>query len=132
MRSETTYYAFDETEFKSEDECKEYERQIQESMNSVVFLNPYKEIVSLDILDSQSCNSFNPGYIYIRDASTCHSAFEFIESYLGIDMPHCEFDDDEVIGWDGFLNDWVNIVKRCNQDRQDLVDVSAVVSKHLF
>ena len=75
MRSETTWYAFDETEFDNKEECEEYEKKILDMINSVMFFDyDMNHIKNPTIGDIESL-AF---YMVIKDAKKAKELFDYL------------------------------------------------------
>ena len=111
MRKEITYYAFDDTEFDTEEECLEYERQVNVNYSSVIFLNSKFEVIELseihemDVLEDAVCEA---QYIKIIDAEKAKHLFDWIVSVVGMNTDGLEeitdgmwlaYDDENADAW---------------------------------
>ena len=87
MRTETTYIAFDNTEFDNEEECLEYERKVTVNYSSVIFLNSKFDVIELseihdiDVLEDAVCEA---QYIKIVDVEKAKHLFDWIGSVVGM------------------------------------------------
>jgi len=133
MRKETTYYAFDGTEFRTESGCLEYERDIKEEASSVIMLNEDFEVVDLfagkgnfeDIIDEVM-------YIKVLDGRLAGRFFWWVETNFGVafgGLPE-EFTTGE---WWAYDNDedyvWYNPVERRNKYADLVVKLESKVDE---
>ena len=130
MRTETTYYAFDNTEFYNEEECLEYERQVNVNYSSVIFLNSKFDVIKLseihemDVLEDAVCEA---QYIKIIDAEKAKHLFDWIVSVVGMNTDGLEeitdgmclaYDDENADAWYdpvACMNYYANIVDKLNE-----------------
>lgn len=112
MRTEITYYAFDDTEFSSEEECLAYEGKIKKNMGGVRFFNEHFVPILIDCLDA--AEKFGDAiYILVTDASKAYGFMNWLTDYTGIDAPQpTHWRDNDVWYYDEDLYEWVNLTER--------------------
>ena len=85
MHSVTTWYAFDETEFDSKEECEEYERTTLDLINSVMFfdyeMNYLKDPTVADIEELAF-------YMIITDVKKAEALFDYLPRYISFEAPN--------------------------------------------
>lgn len=130
MRKEITYYAFDDTEFDTEEECLEYERNVNVNYSSVIFLNSKFDVIELneihemDVLEDAVCEV---QYIKIIDAEKAKHLFDWIVSFVGMNTDGLEeitdgmwlaYDDENADAWYdpvACMKYYANIVDKLNE-----------------
>lgn len=89
MRTETTYYAFDDTSFSTKEACEEYERNITENYLSVVFFDENLKVIDLkkykelDGLEDAIASSY---YIKIVNAEHAERFFSWLRLSIGMNF----------------------------------------------
>lgn len=129
MRIETTYYADDGTEFYSKEECEAYEKEWEESLDSVLFfdeaMNPLTTPEELDDM----------WYLFIVDEPKSRTLFQHIVDQRGLDVPteECQFSAGEVLMYDedgGWGDSWINLNRVVADYAQKIARVTSEVSKN--
>lgn len=118
MRTETTYYAFDDTSFSTKEACEEYERNITENYLSVVFFDEDLKVIDLkkynelNGLEDAVANSF---YIKIVNAEHAERFFDWLRLSIGMNFDGFpdEFEDGMWLAYDNDdAYEWFNPVER--------------------
>ena len=105
MRTETIYYAFDDSEFDNEEECLAYEKEIKDRMNAAVFYDDEKAIVDVEKYGTGSVY-----YIRIVDAKRAPFLFAWLCDYCGFDYPNDDdYKDGDLFVYDCDHDEWVNL-----------------------
>ena len=103
MRAETIWYADDDTEFYSEEECRAYEEQCKADFNSVLFFDengkPNEKPV-LNWIESESM------YIYIKDADAAERLFAWLYEQCSFYAPEVEIKTGHVLAWNCGDDSW--------------------------
>lgn len=108
MRSETTYYAFDDTEFFSEEECLAYEKYVSEHMTAAEFYDD-----EMNLVDVQKDGTGNVYYIRIISAEKAPGLFSWLNDQYGFDYPQGEFEDGDVFSYDvRDYDSWINLINQ--------------------
>ena len=108
MRTEITYYADDGTEFYSKEECEAYEKEWEESLDSVLFFDEsMKPLTGQEELDDM-------WFLFIVDAERSKILFQHIVDQRGLDMPtdECHYFSGEVLMYNedgGWGDSWINL-----------------------
>lgn len=84
MRTETTYYAFDETEFDNEQDCLAYEESLNRSMASVIFFNENRKRIVQPTCEDIECYAM---YMKIVDADKAEEIFDWLPAYISFEKP---------------------------------------------
>ena len=129
MRSETTYYANDETEFDSEEECLAYEAALKNASKSVHFFDEHQARMS-NATPEDVCNYSI--YAKIIDAELAKKHFKWLYEFVGMTVPKIELHNGDVIKWDGESDDWVNLsdhVKRLQTELRNIQEEICGVSE---
>ena len=130
MRKEITYYAFDDTEFDTEEECLEYEQNLRLDLSSVLLLNKKFEVIKLknlsdlNALDEDFSETF---YIKILNVEIAERFFNWIILTVGMNMDgfpdeladgmFLAYDDDNGAWFDpvACMKYYANIVDKLNE-----------------
>ena len=107
MRSETTYYAFDDTEFYSEEECLAYEKSVSEQMTAAEFYDD-----EMNLVDVQKDGTGNVYYIRIINAEKAPGLFSWLNDQYGFDYPQGEFEDGDVFSYYARNDEWINLINQ--------------------
>ena len=107
MRSETTYYAFDDTEFYSEEECLAYEKSVSEQMTAAEFYDD-----EMNLVDVQKDGTGNVYYIRIINAEKAPGLFSWLYDQYGFDYPRGEFEDGDVFSYYARNDEWINLINQ--------------------
>ena len=119
MRIETTYYAFDDTEFDNAEECLAYEEPIKQLLDSCVFLNSDKEEITKDNLEDVQGNCF---YIYVK-SEKANELFPWMYDTYGFEYPSNEVEADDIFMWDERRDEWFNVRNRVNYLTNEMLSV---------
>lgn len=106
MRSETTWYAFDETEFDNKEECEEYEKKTLDMINSVMFFDyDMNHIKNPTIGDIESL-AF---YMVIKDAKKAKELFDYLPQYVSFETPRFGYENGDKFEFNEAAEEWINI-----------------------
>ena len=124
MRSETTYYAFDDTEFYSEEECLAYEEKIKNSLLGVSFFDEKTNPVIID--SPENAERFGDTmYFLVTEEDAAQDYLNWIKDYTGMDVPEetkwCKGD---VWFYDDDNYEWINATATINR-LQNIVNMIA-------
>lgn len=121
MRSETTYYAFDDTEFDTAEECIAYEEKIKNSLLGVRFFDEKMNPVIIDSPDN--AERFGDAmYLLITEEDAARDYLNWIKDYTGIDTPESDWHNGDVWFYDDDKYEWVNATTTINR-LQNIVNV---------
>lgn len=129
MRIETKYFAFDETEFDTEEECLAYETEQTALWDSVVLLDeefhgPKPGIGMLEFAEGFAI------YVKVLDAEKAGNLFNWVYEYSGTPMPPVDmiykggvykFDDDAP-------EDWVDLTELFHETAKELDSINKAVN----
>lgn len=107
MRSETTYYAFDDTEFYSAEECLAYEKSVSEQMTAAEFYDD-----EMNLVDVQKDGTGDAYYIRIINAEKAPGLFSWLNDQYGFEYPQGEFEDGDVFSYDTRCDEWINLINQ--------------------
>ena len=107
MRSETTYYAFDDTEFYSAEECIAYEKSVSEQMTAAEFYDD-----EMNLVDVQKYGTGDAYYIRIINAEKAPGLFSWLNDQYGFEYPQGEFEDGDVFSYDTRCDEWINLINQ--------------------
>lgn len=107
MRSETTYYAFDDTEFYSAGECLAYEKSVSEQMTAAEFYDD-----EMNLVDVQKDGTGDAYYIRIINAEKAPGLFSWLYDQYGFDYPQGKFEDGDVFSYDDRHDEWINLINQ--------------------
>lgn len=134
MRKEVAYYAFDDTEFATEEACLEYEQNLRLDLSSVLLLNKKFEVIKLknlsdmNALDEAISETF---YIKILNVEIAERFFNWIRLTVGMNMDGFpdEFSDGMWLAYDDENADaWYDPIERMKY-YANIVDKLNEVSK---
>lgn len=120
MRIETTYYAFDDEEFCTEEECLEYENRIKQSFDGAVFFDENAKRLTIAAPDEINDAYAEAFYIKIVDAKKANTLFRYIESYSGFEIDANEYSAGDILAFDADYDKWINF-KKVIEDMQKKV-----------
>ena len=104
MRVEITYYADDDTEFCTEEECIAYEAGLKKDFDSVIFLDD-----AFNYLDECSQTTFESvWYMKILDGEKATKLMKWQYGYYGVCMDGLpeELHAGDVYAWDNDCGEW--------------------------
>lgn len=105
MRSETTYYAFDDTEFDTAEECLAYEKSVSEQMTAAEFYDD-----EMNIVDAQKDGTGDAYYIRIINAKKAPALFRWLNDQFGMEHPEDgDYEDGDLYVYDCDHDEWVNL-----------------------
>ena len=107
MRSETTYYAFDDTEFYSAEECLAYEKSVSEQMTAAEFYDD-----EMNLVDVQKDGTGDAYYIRIINAEKAPGLFSWLNDQYGFEYPQGEFEDGDVFSYYTRCDEWINLINQ--------------------
>ena len=107
MRSETTYYAFDDTEFCSAEECLAYEKSVSEQITAAEFYDD-----EMNLVDVQKDGTGNAYYIRIINAEKAPGLFNWLYDQYGFDYPQGEFEDGDVFSYVTRHDEWISLINQ--------------------
>ena len=108
MRKEVHYFADDDTEFDTEEECLEYERTFKDQIAAVRFFDDdYDELSDLERIESYGV------YMYIVDRDKAELLFNRLGEYISFDQPDFGVSNGDVLMWQD--DGWVSIRNRIEE-----------------
>lgn len=119
MRIETHYFADDETEFETEYECREYERQLKANFASVLFFDD-----SLNLMENPTNSQLECiWYIKVLDGEGATKLMDWINDVVGICMDGLpdKLTAGQIFAWDNTIYTWYSPVEMVKK-YQDVVD----------
>lgn len=129
MRIETTYFAFDDTEFDTEEECIAYETEQNALWDSVVLLDeefhgPKPGIGMLEFAVGFAI------YVKVIDVEKYGKLFNWVYEYSGTSMPPVDtiytggvFKYDESV-----RENWIDLTERLREITMEMAEIEKVVS----
>lgn len=130
MRIETTYFAFDDTEFETEAECLAYEKKLDGMWDSVILLDEeFRTYEVAKISPMEFLESFAL-YIKVLDAEKAGELINWVYEQTGASMPPVDmiytggvykFDDDAP-------EDWVDLTELFHETAKELDSINKAVS----
>lgn len=82
MRIETKYFADDDTEFETEEECREYEQFRKDCMESIAIFGDDMGYIESPTLEQVESYAF---YIYIKDVQKAVALFSWLREQISFD-----------------------------------------------
>ena len=128
MRIETTYYADDDTEFETEEECREYEEHLAQDLKSVTFLD--QDLKRMDSPSLEDIESY-AFYLYIRDGEKVEDAIAWLTE-------QCSFDTDgldyplvagDIYRFNGDNGKWVDMRQELENIQSDIDTIVKAVTE---
>ena len=108
VRKEVHYFADDDTEFDTEEECLEYERTFKDQIAAVRFFDDdYNELSDLEHIESYGV------YMYIVDRGKAELLFNRLGEYISFDSPDFVVSNRDVLMWQD--DGWVSIRNRIEE-----------------
>ena len=130
MRTEITYYAFDDTEFYDERSCRNYEREFFSALDSVIMRD--EDLKPLEISEDNYGDAADAYYIFIVDADKARTLFTHLEGLIGTAQPKCEFENNDILVYDEagtWDESWINLSRRVREDNAKLKFILEEVRK---
>lgn len=130
MRVETTYFAFDETEFDNEADCLAYEEKLNGLWGGVVFLDEEFRRPKPGA-DPVEFIQYNAIYVKVLDAMKAVELFQWLYGYEGLTMPPADmiyaggvykYDSDAP-------HDWVDLTERLREVTVEMDSIEKAVAK---
>lgn len=105
MRTETTYFAFDETEFDTEEECLAYEAECYQNMSAVA---AYDE--NLTFIERPTAEQWESDVIILKilDAEKAEQFLKWIQDWCSMNTDGLcgELREGDVWAWDDDEGEW--------------------------
>lgn len=123
MEIKTTYIAFDDTEFDTEEECLEYESNANPE-GAVRFFNAQGE----ELFDKEPCELFEASYyIYIVDEEKATAFLDWLMYYSGYTIPG-EIKTGCIYVYDEDEGDYYDLTERVDDLTKKLNTISSAIS----
>ncbi len=123
-----TYYAFDETEFSTAEECLEYEARFVKLWDAAKFfdedMNPTPDIGADEKAEWVGENA---EYIKIIHADNAAKLIGWIKEYSGMCAELEDFDNGDVLAFDADAWSWKNMTKRMEETKKIIDSVEAKI-----
>lgn len=105
MRAETTWYAIDDTEFDSKEECEAYETALEEGFKSIVFFDENLNLIRFFEPEHISDYAF---YMGIREPEKAWDFIRWLYGYAGMSIDGIpeELKVGQVYAWDNSDEVW--------------------------
>ena len=126
MRIEIHYFADDDTEFDTEDECRAYEAGQQEDFKSVLFFDD-----AFNHLDKPSQTTFECAmYMKILNGDRASRLMRWQWGYYGVCMDGLPeaLQDGEIYYWDNDYGAWFNPVAKMEKYRSIVESIEKAVN----
>lgn len=130
MRTETTYYADDGTEFETEAECLAYEKKLDGLWDSVVLLDEEFNGPKAGVSMVEFTESFAV-YCKVLDAEKAGELFNWLYEQIGTQMPPVDMIyNGGVYKYDEKADeDWVDLTERLREVTVEIASIEKAVSK---
>ena len=130
MRIETTYFAFDDTEFETEAECLAYEKKLDGMWDSVILLDEeFRTYEVAKISPMEFLESFAL-YIKVLDAEKAGELINWVYEQTGASMPPVDmiytggvFKYDESV-----REDWIDLTELFHETAKELDSINKAVN----
>lgn len=129
MKKITKYIAFDETEFDSEESCKQYECLMRQAYEDAVLFDRDMCIIDPDPEDISSWS--DAWYIYIIDNHRFADALDFLSAHSTFSKPECGWANGDVLAWDNTEGEWFNLTLRLKCDYDTLNNILTSVNSKI-
>lgn len=127
MRVETTYYAFDEKEFDSKENCLAYEAMVLDKLKSVAFIDEDFDRIA-DYEDLAYIAESAP-YIKILDGEKAEEFIEWLEEYTGVCFDGIEdIETGDIFVFDMTPGAWYNLTDRISELKEMESKINEAVS----
>ena len=115
MRIEITYYADDGEEFDNEEECREYERDVRERLESVIFFNQFQELMSEPTIYEIEEKAY---YLTVLDPKMAENLFDWLDDQISFNWGAGE----PIVGhfYSCEENEWVDMTKMVEETTEKL------------
>ena len=127
MRVEITYYADDDTEFCTEEECIAYEAKLKSDFDSVLFFDD-----AFNHLDECSQSTFESAwYMKILDGEKADRLMKWQYGYYGVcfdGLPN-KLHDGDIYAWDNITELWYNPVEKLEKYKAAVAAITKAVAK---
>lgn len=121
MRIEIHYFAEDDTEFDTEEECKAYEQSLWDNFDSVVFFDDHFNIMNRE-RNSISGIADLAWYIEILDGEKAERLFKWLYSFAGMCTDGLtDLVAGDIYAWDNTDSVWYSPKKKL-REWQKIVD----------
>ena len=123
MRIETTYYAFDGTEFDDKEECLDYEEHLKGMSSLVAFFDEDKRMIDSTSLEMVESNAI---YIVIlsNDVEKVREYFKWLEEQTSFEAPSIPFERGDVFKWTDDGGFWVDLRTRARRINEDIAHLT--------
>lgn len=121
MRIEVHYFADDDTEFDTEQECIEYESVVSELFDSVSWFNENHTLLEqADYYDIEDMAMF----MFVHDAAKAKVLFSKLSEMISFEPPKEEPQDGSVFAYDTDMGEWIDMKKRAMKIMRDATSMS--------
>lgn len=130
MRIETTYFAFDDTEFETEAECIAYEKKLNNLWDSVVLIDEeFRTYEVAKISPMEFLESFAL-YIKVLDAEKAGELINWVYEQTGASMPPVDMIyTGGVFKYEESANeDWIDLTERLREVTMETAEIEKVVN----
>lgn len=114
MRIETKYFAFDEEEFDTEEECKAYEDNLMGNFKAVAFFD--EDLKPITSANAEYINGYAM-FMKILDAEKAEELFHWLYSYCGFDADGLSrnMKTGDIYAWDNDDGVWYKLAWRLTE-----------------
>ena len=110
MRTEIHYFADDETEFDTEEECRAYEEEFKDLLSSVQFFDEnFIQIRTVEDIE------MNVVFMYIKDFLKAYDLFNRLCSWISFEVPYnVPYYNGDIL-WMNDTGEWINVGREINR-----------------
>lgn len=114
MRVEITYYAIDDTEFDTKEDCEAYEKALEDGFKSIVFFD--EDMNPITSFDPERISTY-AFYMGIRDADNAYDFIRWLYGYAGMNMDGIpeNLTVGDVYAWDNDEGEWRNPMQKLRE-----------------
>lgn len=128
MRSEIKYFAFDDTEFDSEDECKKYEENIHTQFNGARFFNCDRDLIDVtDVDELLNQIEYSAYYILILDKALCKPLFTWLHEMISFENPRCEYKNGDILKYEEDTGKWMNFTSYIHELNEEYNSIKFIL-----
>ena len=131
MRTETRYYAIDDTEFDSAEECLAYEAELKTQLDGFLLFDEHGQPLTFKDSTYREYDAISSylRVIYIVDADKAIHGLKWLSDQTGCYLPPLDELDSGQIWYDDTDQwDWVNLTERYNTCKSIIQSIQSVIN----
>ena len=129
MRVESTYYAFDDTEFYTEEECLNYEKMIRTKLDAIVFFDSNRKRMDSENPYEIATDAI---YAYIVRKEDADDLIEWLANTSGYTIDGMEgISNGDIFKYDSDDDEWHNMKRTIADLTVELEEIEKVVKPNV-